>query len=154
VRLLRRHRHPRHHEPDPVAALGVHHEHLAVEVQKHIEGGVARRHHGVWLSHRGNSRQAASVSVAKRADGARIVDLAEVLPRACGRGYSAGGTKRQSIQPHTPSLRRGVLSCRPNLMPVATDTRMRLPCRPHSKRFGEKSHLALNGRLDCHWTRP
>jgi hypothetical protein len=43
--LLRRHRHPRHHEPDPVAALRVHHEYLPVEVEKHIEGGIA------WLSH-------------------------------------------------------------------------------------------------------
>jgi len=32
VRLLRRHRHPRHHEPDPMTALWVHHEHLPVGV--------------------------------------------------------------------------------------------------------------------------
>jgi hypothetical protein len=50
MRLLRRHRHPRHHEPDPVAALRVHHENLPVEVEKHIEGRVAGFRHGVWLS--------------------------------------------------------------------------------------------------------
>ncbi len=43
VRLLRRRRHSRHDEPDPVAALRVHHEHLPVQVEKHIEGRVAGR---------------------------------------------------------------------------------------------------------------
>ncbi len=47
VRLLRRHRNPRHHEPDPVAALRVHHENLPVEVKKHIEGRVTRLRHGI-----------------------------------------------------------------------------------------------------------
>jgi len=47
VRLLRRHRHPRHHEPDPVAALRVHHENLPVQVEKHIEGRVTRLRHGI-----------------------------------------------------------------------------------------------------------
>jgi len=42
MRLLRRHRHPRHDEPDPMAALRVHHENLPVEVEKYIEGRVAR----------------------------------------------------------------------------------------------------------------
>ena len=42
MRLLRRHRRPRHHEPDPVTALRVHDENLAVEVEQHIEGRVAR----------------------------------------------------------------------------------------------------------------
>jgi hypothetical protein len=46
MRLLRRHRHPRHHEPDPVAALRVHHENLPVEVEKHIKGQVTRLRHG------------------------------------------------------------------------------------------------------------
>ena len=45
VRLLRRDLHPRHHEPDPMAALRVHHENLPVEVEQHIEGRIA------WLSH-------------------------------------------------------------------------------------------------------
>jgi hypothetical protein len=47
VRLLRRHRHPRHDEPDPVATLRVHHENLPVEVEKHIEGRVTPLHHGI-----------------------------------------------------------------------------------------------------------
>ncbi len=46
VRLLRRDRHSRHHEPDPVAALRVHHENLPVEVEKHIERRVTRFRHG------------------------------------------------------------------------------------------------------------
>ena len=50
VRLLRRHRRPRHHEADPMAALRVHDEHLAVEVEQHIKGGVARLRHGMELS--------------------------------------------------------------------------------------------------------
>jgi hypothetical protein len=50
MRLLRRHRHLRHHEPDPVAALRVHHENLSVEVQKHIKGRVAWLRHGRELS--------------------------------------------------------------------------------------------------------
>jgi len=45
----------RHHEPDPVAALRVHHEHLPVEVEKHIEGRVTGFRHDVWLSDQGNS---------------------------------------------------------------------------------------------------
>ena len=40
VRLLRRCRHPRHHEPNPVAAFRVHHENLPVEVEQQIEGRV------------------------------------------------------------------------------------------------------------------
>jgi hypothetical protein len=51
VRLLQRHRHPRHDEPDPVTALRVHHENLPVEVQKHIKGRVARLRHGKLLSY-------------------------------------------------------------------------------------------------------
>lgn len=51
MRLLRRHRHPRHHEPHPVAALRVYHENLPVEVEKHIESWVARLRHGIELSH-------------------------------------------------------------------------------------------------------
>jgi hypothetical protein len=47
MRLLRQHRHWRHHEPNPVAALRVHDEHLPVEVQQHIEGRVARLRHGI-----------------------------------------------------------------------------------------------------------
>lgn len=42
VRLLRRYRHSRHDEPHPMAALRVHHEHLAVELEEHIEGRVPR----------------------------------------------------------------------------------------------------------------
>ena len=49
VRLLRRHWHPRYDEPDPVAALGVHHENLPVEVEKHIEGRVTRLRHGLTV---------------------------------------------------------------------------------------------------------
>ena len=47
MRLLRRHRRPRHHEPDPMAALPVHHENLPVEVEKHIEARVTRLRHGI-----------------------------------------------------------------------------------------------------------
>jgi len=47
ARLLPRHRHLRHDEPDPVAALGVNHENLPVEIEKHIEGRVARLRHDV-----------------------------------------------------------------------------------------------------------
>ena len=46
VRLFRRHRHTRHDEPDPAAALRVHHENLPVEVEKHIEGRIASFRHG------------------------------------------------------------------------------------------------------------
>jgi hypothetical protein len=49
VRLLRRHGHTRHHKPDPVAALRVHHENLPVEVEKRIEGRVTRLCHGIEL---------------------------------------------------------------------------------------------------------
>ena len=51
MRLLRRHRHSRHHEPDPVAAFRVHHENLPVKVEKHIEGRVPRLRHGIQLSY-------------------------------------------------------------------------------------------------------
>ncbi len=51
MRLLQRHRHPRHHEPDPMAALRVHHENLPVEVEKHIEGRITQVCHGILLSH-------------------------------------------------------------------------------------------------------
>jgi len=34
-----------------MAALGVHDEHLSIEVEKHIEGRVTRLRHGIWLSH-------------------------------------------------------------------------------------------------------
>ena len=47
VRLLRRRRHSRHDEPDPVAALRIHDENLPVEVQEHIESRVTRVRHGV-----------------------------------------------------------------------------------------------------------
>ena len=47
VRLLRRYRHLPDSEPDPVTALRVHHENLPVEVEKHIEGRVARLRHDV-----------------------------------------------------------------------------------------------------------
>jgi hypothetical protein len=50
MRLLRRHRHPGHHEPDPVAALRVHDENLTVEVQQHLKGRVAWLSHGLALS--------------------------------------------------------------------------------------------------------
>jgi len=49
VRLLRRHRHWRHDEPDPMTALRVHHENLPVEVEKHIEGRVTRLRHGIVI---------------------------------------------------------------------------------------------------------
>ena len=42
VGFLRRHRHSRHDQPDPMTALGVHHENLPVQVEKHIEGRIAR----------------------------------------------------------------------------------------------------------------
>ncbi len=42
VRLRRRHWHPRHREPNPVAALRVNDENLPIEIEKHIEGRVAR----------------------------------------------------------------------------------------------------------------
>jgi hypothetical protein len=45
MRLLRRHRHQRHDEPDPVPAVGIHHEHLPVKVEKNIEGRVTRSRH-------------------------------------------------------------------------------------------------------------
>ena len=47
VRLLWLRRHPRHHQPDPMAALGIHYENLPVEVEKHIEGRVTRLRHGI-----------------------------------------------------------------------------------------------------------
>jgi hypothetical protein len=51
MRLLRRYRDPRRHEPDPMAALWVHHENLPVEVEKHIEGRVACLRHAIQLSY-------------------------------------------------------------------------------------------------------
>jgi hypothetical protein len=54
MRLLRRHRHPLHDEPDPMAALRVHHENLPVEIEKDIEGQVAGLRHGIELSDRSN----------------------------------------------------------------------------------------------------
>jgi hypothetical protein len=50
VRFLRRRRHSRHHEPDPMAALRVDDEYLPVEVQEHIKGRVALLRHAVQLS--------------------------------------------------------------------------------------------------------
>ena len=47
VRLLQRGRHSRHHKPHPMTAVGIDDEHLPVEVQKYIEGIVARFE---WLS--------------------------------------------------------------------------------------------------------
>ena len=47
MRLLRRYRNPRHREPDPMAALRVHHENLPVEVEKYIESQVTRFGHGI-----------------------------------------------------------------------------------------------------------
>jgi hypothetical protein len=44
------HRLARHHKPNPMAALRVHDEHLAVEVEQHIKGRVARLSHGIELS--------------------------------------------------------------------------------------------------------
>jgi hypothetical protein len=32
VRPLHRHRHARHHEPDPVTTFGIEHEYLAIEI--------------------------------------------------------------------------------------------------------------------------
>jgi hypothetical protein len=51
MRLLRRHWHPAHDEPDPVAALRVNDEHLAVEIKKSIEGRVVRLRHFRLLSY-------------------------------------------------------------------------------------------------------
>jgi len=65
MRLLRRYRHPRHHEPDPVATFRVNHEDLTaclrrseasasrrqVKVQQDIEGRVAWLRHAGQLSH-------------------------------------------------------------------------------------------------------
>ena len=50
VRLLRRHRHPRHDESHPMAAFRVYNKDLPVEVEKHIEGRVARLRHDLELS--------------------------------------------------------------------------------------------------------
>src|SRR5690348_11299962 len=51
VRLFQRHRHSRHHKPNPMATVRVDHENLSVEVEKHIEGWIARRRHGILLSY-------------------------------------------------------------------------------------------------------
>ena len=47
VRLLRRDRHPGYYEPDPVAALRVHDQNLAVKIEQRIEDGVAWFRHGI-----------------------------------------------------------------------------------------------------------
>jgi hypothetical protein len=47
MRFRRRHRHARHDEPDPVATLRIHHENLPVEIEKDIEGRVARFRHAI-----------------------------------------------------------------------------------------------------------
>jgi hypothetical protein len=47
MRLLGRHQYSRHHEPNSVTALGVHNENLRVEIEKHIEGRVARLRHRI-----------------------------------------------------------------------------------------------------------
>ena len=51
VRLVRRRRDRRHDEPDPVAALRVHHKNLSVELEKRIEGRIAPSRHPTWLSY-------------------------------------------------------------------------------------------------------
>ena len=50
VRLLRRYRHLSHNERDPVAAFWIDDQHLSVEIEKHIKGGVARFRHTRRLS--------------------------------------------------------------------------------------------------------
>ncbi len=51
VRLFRRRRHPTDNESDPMAALWINDEDLPVEVEKHIEGRIARPCHTPWLSY-------------------------------------------------------------------------------------------------------
>jgi hypothetical protein len=51
MRLLRRRRYACHHEPDPVTALGVHHEDLPVEVKEHVKGWITWLRHGGLLSY-------------------------------------------------------------------------------------------------------
>jgi hypothetical protein len=48
--LLRRHRHPRYHEADPMPASWIDHENLAIEVEQDIKARVALLSHFLWLS--------------------------------------------------------------------------------------------------------
>ena len=50
MRLLRRHRHPRDDEADPMAAFRIDDEHLTVKVEQNIQGRVARLRHIRGLS--------------------------------------------------------------------------------------------------------
>jgi hypothetical protein len=53
VWLILRYGNLRHDEPDPMAALGVHYEYLPVQIEKQIEGWVARFRHEVAAPSRG-----------------------------------------------------------------------------------------------------
>lgn len=57
VRLLGRHRYPRHHEFDPVVSRRIDNEDLPIEIQKHIEGRIMRLIHRRRLSHTDNPMQ-------------------------------------------------------------------------------------------------
>jgi hypothetical protein len=39
--------HTRHHEFDPIITLWIHDQHLAVEIEQHIEGWIARKLHAI-----------------------------------------------------------------------------------------------------------
>jgi len=51
VRLPRRRRHSLDDEADPIAAFRIHYEHLAVEVEKHVETLISAVRHILLLSH-------------------------------------------------------------------------------------------------------
>jgi hypothetical protein len=48
---LRRYRHLRHREPNPMPTFRVHYQNLPVKVEKYVEGRVTRRRHSEELSH-------------------------------------------------------------------------------------------------------
>jgi hypothetical protein len=50
VRFLRRHRYLRHDESHSMAAFWVYNKDLPIEVEKHIEGRIARLHRATMLS--------------------------------------------------------------------------------------------------------
>jgi hypothetical protein len=46
------------------------------------------------------------------ADGARIVEMLDVLSKTYGKGFSEGAQKLKSPQPHAPRRQSALLSCR------------------------------------------
>jgi len=51
MRLFRRHAHARHHETDPMSALGIDHEDIPIEIEKRIKRRITPFRHDIQLSY-------------------------------------------------------------------------------------------------------